>query len=115
MKLALAKPIWWAASALGVIAYVKLWPVQYRIPCLFHLATGLYCPGCGTTRALTALTAGDLNAAFNYNQLIFFIPLFLLVYQFSKRSQHERYINTLLFVVGGVVALTFTIWRNIVR
>ena len=29
-------------------------------PCLFHLMTGLYCPGCGGTRAVRALFRGDL-------------------------------------------------------
>ena len=29
-------------------------------PCLFHLVTGAYCPGCGGTRALLALLHGRL-------------------------------------------------------
>lgn len=35
--------------------------------CPFRLLTGLPCPGCGTTRALTALSAGDLSAALSLN------------------------------------------------
>lgn len=38
-------------------------------PCVFHLATGLYCPGCGITRALHALVHGDLARAWSMNPL----------------------------------------------
>ncbi|MCD7097921.1 DUF2752 domain-containing protein [Stenotrophomonas sp. MMGLT7] len=37
------------------------------MPCMFHAATGLYCPGCGMTRALHALLHGDLAQAFAFN------------------------------------------------
>jgi hypothetical protein len=38
-------------------------------PCLFHQLTGLYCAGCGTTRALHALLHGNLVAALHDNAL----------------------------------------------
>ncbi len=38
-------------------------------PCLLHLATGLHCPGCGTTRGLHALLHGDWRQALAYNAL----------------------------------------------
>lgn len=41
-------------------------------PCPFHWLTGLYCPGCGATRALHALVHGDLGRAFSMN------PVFVL-------------------------------------
>ena len=37
--------------------------------CLFHELTGLYCPGCGTTRALHCLLHGDVSAALHANAL----------------------------------------------
>ena len=39
-------------------------------PCLFHTLTGLYCPGCGLTRALHALVHFDLPRALAMNPLI---------------------------------------------
>ena len=42
-------------------------------PCLFHLLTGLYCPGCGGTRAVRAMMAGNLGLSFqsvSYTHLI---------------------------------------------
>jgi hypothetical protein len=37
--------------------------------CMFHAATGLYCPGCGATRALYALLHGDFLLALKDNAL----------------------------------------------
>ena len=39
-------------------------------PCLFRLATGLYCPGCGGTRALRLLLKGDLIGSLVYHPLV---------------------------------------------
>lgn len=39
-------------------------------PCPFHWLTGIYCPGCGATRALHALVHGDMAAALAMNPLL---------------------------------------------
>lgn len=50
-------------------------------PCLFHRLTGLYCPGCGTLRALAALLHGRLAEAFGLNPLmVILLPYVALVY-----------------------------------
>lgn len=41
------------------------WP-----PCPLHAWTGLYCPGCGSTRALHALLHGDVAQALAMNPLL---------------------------------------------
>jgi Protein of unknown function (DUF2752) len=47
-----------------------------RFPaCGFHAATGLWCPGCGLTRATHHLLTGDLAAALSSNV---FTPLILV-------------------------------------
>ena len=38
--------------------------------CLFHQATGLLCPGCGSLRAMHQLLHGHLLAAFEFNPLL---------------------------------------------
>lgn len=43
--------------------------------CLFHALTGLWCPGCGTTRALHALLHGDIAGALAMNPLLLFSML----------------------------------------
>lgn len=45
----------------------------YRIihlPCFFHLITGLYCPGCGGTRAIKFLLTGQIGKSFLYHPLV---------------------------------------------
>lgn len=39
-------------------------------PCPFYWLTGLYCPGCGSTRALHALLHGDIAQAWAMNPLL---------------------------------------------
>ena len=112
MKLNLSRPVWWSAAAIGALGYLTLWPTEYRVPCLFHAATGLLCPGCGTTRSLTALIQGDLAAAFAFNQLIYFIPLFLFAYELVKRSKQRQTWNLVLALIAGVSTLGFFLVRN---
>ena len=39
-------------------------------PCLFHQYTGLYCPGCGGTRAIYYLFHGQFLLSFIYHPLV---------------------------------------------
>jgi len=60
-------------------------------PCVFHTITGLYCAGCGSTRAIHHLLHGRILRAFSYNPLvvILLIPLGLYI------------LNHLRFVLWG--------------
>jgi len=46
--------------------------------CSFYGFTGLYCPGCGMTRSLSAIIDGHLGEAFSYNPLWPFFALLVL-------------------------------------
>lgn len=49
-------------------------------PCPVHWATGLYCPGCGATRALHALAHFDLAGAMTMNPLLVLaLPVILVL------------------------------------
>ena len=50
-------------------------PGSWFPPCLFHRTTGLWCPGCGLTRAAHALLNGHPVQAVGYN---LFAPLVFL-------------------------------------
>jgi len=50
-------------------------------PCPFHRLTGLYCPGCGSLRAVHQLLHGNLLTAFSLNPLLIF-SLILLTFWF---------------------------------
>ena len=41
-------------------------------PCLFHLVTGLYCPGCGGTRAALFLLQGQWRESLFYNPIVLY-------------------------------------------
>lgn len=43
---------------------------SFYVPCPFHRLTGLYCPGCGSLRAIHQLLHGNLLAAFALNPLM---------------------------------------------
>lgn len=46
--------------------------------CVFHVTTGLWCPGCGLTRATHALLRGNVPAALGYNLFTPFV-LFAII------------------------------------
>ena len=47
------------------------------VPCPFRATTGLWCPGCGLTRATHHLFHGDVGDALRYNLLI--VPLLVVI------------------------------------
>ena len=43
------------------------------LPCPFHFLTGLYCPGCGGTRAVMALLTGNWKASLYYHPFVLYM------------------------------------------
>jgi hypothetical protein len=56
------------AAGLGYAAWVRA--TGLGVPCPFHVLTGLYCPGCGITRCLSALLQGSWQTALRSNAAI---------------------------------------------
>lgn len=90
------------------------------IPCFFHKATGLYCPGCGATRGTWHLLHGDIMKALDSNALL---PLILgiICYEltrtlakmlFAKQLPAIQVPRPLLYVIIGIVLL-FAVARNL--
>lgn len=52
------------------IYYIWLKPILPQIPCFFSNVWGIYCPGCGGTRAAAALVRGQLIKSFWYHPLV---------------------------------------------
>lgn len=66
---------------LGLLVLFSFLPFD-RIPvrfCVFHLLSGIDCPGCGMTRALSAMCQGDLAISFSYHPFALFVLIFLLL------------------------------------
>lgn len=63
--------------AMGALALALVDPTHGPEVCPFHALTGMYCPGCGTTRGLHQLLIGHPGKALSYNALtILAMPLF---------------------------------------
>lgn len=89
-------------------------------PCPFRALTGLYCPGCGSTRALDALVHGDVARAFDMNLLgLLLSPLlgYVLVrdtLELLGVARLPRIPLTPRIVVGLVVlVLAYWVLRNV--
>lgn len=76
-----------AATAAGLSVLFVCDPAASRLfpPCLFHKLTGLYCPGCGSLRALHSLLNGHLKAALSLNPLMVLCLPFVL-YAFAAQA-----------------------------
>jgi hypothetical protein len=102
--------------ALGAAACVVLLFVPPGSPhakwlpkCMFHQLTGLYCPGCGATRALSAMLHGDVKASLHNNLLLF--PLLALIVYLIVKPQASLKRPFMIAVLA--VILAFTVLRNI--
>jgi hypothetical protein len=90
------------ASPLIVSLFLRFAPEGARpfYPrCFLNAATGLYCPGCGTLRALTALGELDFRTAFLYNPFLFLMAAPLAAYMcviFLLRAVTGRRIPSIL-------------------
>jgi hypothetical protein len=87
--------------------------------CQFHLLTGLYCPGCGATRATYQLLHGNFLAALHFNAL-YVVSLALLAGRgiwFLKRRFYRQPVR--FFIPPNAlwtflaVAIVFVVLRNI--
>jgi hypothetical protein len=114
------------AAVLGIACGVVLLyvaaptPDSYFPRCLFNMATGLHCPGCGSTRCLHALVHGGLAQAMAYNPVLLLALPFLTLW--AIRTGYEfwtgRSVRTwrppswCLYVLAGLV-VAFWVLRNI--
>ena len=57
-------------AAAAILVYGILGRLLPEIPCPFDYMLGVYCPGCGGTRAVTALAHGHLLQAVWYHPLV---------------------------------------------
>lgn len=101
-------------------AFLTLKPAWLKLPaCPFHEQTGIYCPGCGSTRSLTRLFHGDVLGAFRYNVIA--PPTFALAFWLFVVGEYDRWRG--VFVPRGstialatawlIVAIVFMILRNL--
>lgn len=98
-----------AAPLLGVAALIAINPTdQGTTICPIALLTGVACPGCGMTRAASALLRGDVDLALTYHPLIPLIAALVIagwVWSMLRRAGKvspipNRVINLVLMGAG---------------
>lgn len=88
-----------------------------QTPCIFHIWTGLYCPGCGGTCAVRALLSGHPIISFLYHPLILYCTLVAamfagscVIYFKTKNPRFRLYLeNTYVYVGCGIIVLNFIV------
>ena len=119
----LLRVILWTAllAGVGLLYGFFVSRTGIAIPCIFHLVTGLKCPGCGVTRMCVALMHLDFKSAYEYNQMIFILsPVLLFIfltcvvgYIRNGCWETNRTQNVVLYVCIALL-IGFGIARNIV-
>ena len=123
-----ARPSPWQCLAVAAVVLVGLAllfavdPAGSRLfpRCPLFATTGLYCPGCGTSRALHQILHGNLSAAFRLNPLmVLLLPpvayglLGACVRRFSRRRLPTIVLPAVwIWALLGVVVL-YWVLRNI--
>lgn len=112
-----------AAGALGVLATIDPNEPGHYPTCPFLAMTGLWCPGCGSLRAMHALTHLDVATAWERNPLaVLAVPLLLAAWlrwlldaHGSPRARrwHPTRIAPVVVWTGLVLVLAYWVARNV--
>lgn len=83
-------------------------------PCAFHLLTGYYCPGCGGSRAVSALLHGNFGESIYYNPFIMYglvLGGWFMISQTIQRLSRNRikigmhYRNLYLYIALAIIII----------
>ena len=107
------KKYWLVFGFLTLAAGLLFWfdPAEAHFfpQCVFHTLTGLYCPGCGSTRAAHHLLHGELAGAFAMNPLMVASAPVLVLLFFRRSWAGRTWVAWMLF---AILVLYFVL-RNI--
>lgn len=102
------------------MAEIIQWITRQGFPCLFQLITGLYCPGCGGTRAVRALLAGNPGLSFQYHPLVLYAAVVItaefLSFAISKAVKNPRWYlghETLFIYIAAIIVVVNWVFKNV--
>lgn len=84
---------------------------KLNISCIYKRFLNIPCPGCGMTRAFLSLIKLDLYAAFQYNSMIFLMPILYLYFLFDGSLLKNKRINMIIFIVIMLGLLINWLWK----
>lgn len=113
------------ASGLFLYAVVKItgFPInKLLLPCILHEVTGLYCPGCGGTRAFMHLLHGDIGQSLHYHPLVLYGSVLYGWYMVSNtiqiltksRIRCGMQYRSVYVWIGIAILVLNCIWKNAV-
>ena len=88
------------------------------LSCPFHAITGLYCPGCGGTRAIMALLSGHPAVSFLYPPAVLYgaaCAAGAVIYHYycrAKKKTPSRMAGRYVLLFGCLVLAANFIWKN---
>ncbi|MCR4806732.1 MAG: DUF2752 domain-containing protein [Lachnospiraceae bacterium] len=105
---------WILAAALVAAIFIWIYGDSWlvKVPdCFFEIVTGLYCPGCGGTRAMIAFCQGHFIKSFLYHPAVpyaiivygFFMVKMFLLKHFGIGKEHPGRI--LIFIYLGIAVI----------
>ena len=104
-------------AALLFILYGLHFPLLHTVPpCMFHALTGLYCPGCGGTRAVFALLHGQVIRSLYYHPIVLYVAVFggwfMITQTIARISRHKictgmHYRSVYVWITIGLIAGNF--------
>lgn len=118
-RIGLVLPVIILPAVFCVYAFRSFFPV---IPCLFTTFLGIYCPGCGGTRALSALLHGHFLKSVWYHPLVPYGVFLYLGFMLTqglhrlgvKKIRPWKFHNRYLGIGSGILIGNFII-KNILR
>ncbi len=82
------------------------------LPCIFNKITGLYCPGCGMTRAVNSCFKFNFYQALRFNALLFIMPFMLAFYYLASYLKKAKIAKAILIAML-VIAIGYGVLRNL--
>ncbi|HEX3799128.1 MAG TPA: DUF2752 domain-containing protein [Verrucomicrobiae bacterium] len=117
---------WWLALAFpalavaGVLFYFNPSQNSFYPRCSLYVTTGIFCPGCGSSRAAFALLHGHLLTAMHDNLLFVLAMPIIAAYLFLSAKRWLKYeplprliLSPLMLKLLIAITVLFTVLRNI--